>query len=327
MRRRDFITLLGGAAAVAWPLAARAQQPAMPVIGYLGLSSPEAQASTVAGFRKGLIEAGYVEGRNVAIEFRWAESQFDRFPALAVELVRRRVDVIFANSPAAVRAAKAASATIPIVFLMGEDPVKEGLVRSFNRPEANVTGVSDFANQLAGKRLSLLRDTVPKAAVYALLVRPSHPNAESDTKDATAAARVLGLDLRALTADNEREIDTAFATMAQLLVGALFVNIDPFFVDRREQLVALAARHAVPAIYAQRDFPVAGGLMSYGVDRFESSRQAGIYAGRVLKGEKPADLPVQQPTKFEFVINLKTAKALGLDVPPSLLAIADEVFE
>jgi putative tryptophan/tyrosine transport system substrate-binding protein len=234
----------------------------MPVIGYLGLSSPEAQASTVAGFRKGLIESGYDEGRNVAIEFRWAESQFDRFPALAADLVRRRVDVIFANSPAAVRAAKVASATIPIVFLMGEDPVKEGLVPSLNRPGANVTGVSDFANQLAGKRLSLLRDAVPKAEVYALLVRPSNPNAESDTKDATAAARVLGLEFRALTADNEREIDAAFTTMVQLLVGAVFVNIDPFFVDRREQLVALAARHAVPAIYAQRDFPMVGGLMS-----------------------------------------------------------------
>jgi putative ABC transport system substrate-binding protein len=325
MRRRQFITLLGGAAA--WPLAVSAQQPAMPAIGYLGLSSPEAQASTVAGFRRGLIEAGYVEGRNVAIEFRWAESQFDRFPTLAADLVRRRVDVIFANSPAAVRAAKAASTTISIVFLMGEDPVKEGLVPSLNRPGTSVTGVSDFANQLAGKRLSLLRDTVPKAAVYALLVRPSNPNAESDTKDATAAARVLGLDLRALTADNEREIDTAFATMAQLLVGALFVNIDPFFVDRREQLVALAARHAVPAIYAQRDFPMAGGLMSYGVDRFESSRQAGIYVGRVLKGEKPADLPVQQSTKLEFIINLKTAKALGLEISPGVLAFADEVIE
>jgi putative ABC transport system substrate-binding protein len=327
MRRRDFITLIGGVPSMLWPLAARAQQPATPVIGYLGLSSPEAQASTVAGFRKGLTEAGYVEDHNVTIEFRWAESHFDRFPALAADLVRRRVGVIFANSPAAVRAAKAASATIPIVFLMGEDPVKEGLVPSLNRPGANVTGVSDFANQLAGKRLSLLRDTVPKATVYAFLVRPSNPNAESDAMDAMAAARGLGLDLRVLRADNEREIDAAFATMAQLVVGALFVNIDPFFVDRHEQLVALAAHHAVPAIYAQRDFPVAGGLMSYGVDRFESSRQAGAYVGRVLKGEKPADLPVQQSTKLELIINLKAAKALGLEISPGVLAIADEVIE
>jgi putative ABC transport system substrate-binding protein len=326
MRRRDFITLVGGAI-VGLSFSARAQQPALPVIGYLGLNSPEGQAILVAGFRKGLGETGFVEGRNVRIEFRWAGGQFERMPALIADLVRDRVTVIFAGAPSAVRAAQAQTATIPIVFHMGEDPIKEGLVASLNRPGANVTGVSDFANQLAGKRLGLLRDTASKAPVFALLVRPSHPNAESDIKEALAAARMLGLDLRALTADNEREIDTAFAAMAQLRVGALLVNIDPFFSERREQITALAARHALPAIYALREFATAGGLMSYGADRTESSRLAGIYAGRILKGEKPADLPVQQASKFEFVINLKTAKALGLEIPAGVLAIADEVIE
>jgi len=326
MKRREFITLLGGAA-VAWPLAARAQQTAMPVIGYLGLSSPEGQASFLAGFRKGLNETGYVEGRNVAIEFRWAENQFDSFPALAADLVRRRVSVIFAYSPAAARAARAETATIPIVFLMGEDPVKEGLVANLNRPSGNVTGVCDFGNQLAGKRLRLLRDTIPKVAVFALLVRPSHPNVESDTKDTQAAASALGLELRVLTANSERDFETAFAAMARLGVGALSVNLDPVFEERREQLVTLAAHHAIPAIYARREFPTAGGLMSYAADRLESSRLTGIYVGRTLKGEKPADLPVQQSTKFELVINLKTAKTLGVTIPPGVLAIADEVIE
>jgi putative ABC transport system substrate-binding protein len=324
IRRRGFITFLGGAAA--WPLAARAQR-ALPLIGYLGINSREGQASFVAGFRKGLGETGFVEGRNVAIEYRWADGQFERMPGLISDLIRNRVTVIFASAPSAVRAAQAQTATIPIVFHMGEDPIKEGVVASLNRPGANVTGVSDFANQLAGKRLALLRDTVPKGAVYALLVRPSHPNVESDTKDAQVAAYALGLDLRVLMADDEHQIDMAFNTMAQLRIGALFVNIDPFFIDRREQIAALAARHAIPAIYPLREFATAGGLMSYGADRIESSRQTGIYVGRILKGESPADLPVMQATKFELVINLGTAKTLGLTIPPGIFAIADEVIE
>src|SRR5215469_5324621 len=320
MRRREFIKGVAGSA-VACPLAARAQ-PAMPMIGYLGLSSPEGQASFLAGFRKGLSEAGYVHGRNVAIEFRWAENQFDKFPALAADLVRRRVSVIFAYSPSAALAAKAETATIPIVFLMGEDPVKEGLVANLNQPGGNVTGVCDFGNQLAGKRLGLLRDTLPKAGVFALLVRPSHPNVESDTRDAQAAASALGVELRVLTADAERDFETVFAAMVRFRVGALSVNLDPFFEEQRERLVAFAAREAIPAIYARREFPAAGGLMSYAADRLESSRLTGIYVGRILKGEKPADLPVQQSTKFELVLNLKTAKTLSLDIPSGVLAIA-----
>jgi putative tryptophan/tyrosine transport system substrate-binding protein len=320
MNRREFIAGLSGAAV--WPAVAQARQ-AHPVIGFLGINSPEGLANVVAGFHKGLSETGFVEDRNVLIEFRWAGGQFDRMPALIADLVRDRVAVIFASAPSAVRAAQAQTMTIPIVFHMGEDPVKEGVVASLNRPGANVTGVSDFANQLAGKRLSLLRDMVPK--VYALLVKSSHPSAESDTADARAAAQALGLDLRVLTADNE--IDVGFATMTQPRAGALLVNIDPFFTERREQLVALAARYAIPAIFALREFAPAGGLMSYGADRTESSRQAGIYVGRILKGEKPADLPVQQATKFELVINAKTAKALGVEVPETLLATADEVIQ
>ena len=325
LKRRAFITLLGGAAS--WPLAARPQQPAMPVIGYLGLSSSEGQKSFVAGFQKGLSETGYVHGRNVAIEFRWAENEWDRFPLLAADLVRRRVSVIFAYSPAAARAARAETANIPIVFLMGEDPTKEGLVENLNRPGGNVTGVCDFGNQLAGKRLGILRDTVPKAAVFALLMRPSHPNVASDRRDTQAAASALGVELRVLTVDAERDFETAFAAMARLQVGALSVNLDPFFEERRERLVALAAHHEIPTIYARREFPAAGGLMSYAADRVESSRLTGVYVGRILKGEQPADLPVQQSTKFELVLNLKTAKTLSLDIPSGVLAIADEVIE
>jgi ABC-type uncharacterized transport system substrate-binding protein len=261
MHRRQVISLVGGVAA--WPVPARAQQ-ALPVIGYLGLNSPEGQASFVAGFRKGLDESGFVEGRNVLIEFRWAGGQFERMPGLIADLIHNRVTVIFASAPSAVRAAQAQTATIPMVFHMGEDPIKKGVVASLNRPGANVTGVSDFANQLAGKRLALLRDTVPKGVVYALLVRPSHPNAESDTNDTQVTARALGLDLRVLMADDEHQIDMAFTTMAQLRIGALCVNIDPFFTDRREQIAALAARRAIPTIYPLREFAMAGSLMSYG---------------------------------------------------------------
>jgi putative ABC transport system substrate-binding protein len=325
IQRREFIALLGGAAA--WPLAARAQPGAAPVVGFLGLTTPEGFASTITGFRKGLGEAGFVQDRNVAVEFVWAESKMERLPALAADLVRRRVGVIFTSSPTSVRAIMAASASTPVVFIMGEDPVKEGVVASLNRPGGNVTGISDFANQLAGKLLGLMHDTVPKAAAFGLLVNPNHPNVVSDTRDAQVAAAALGRELKVFNAATERDFEPAFAAMAALGIGALFVSTDPFYTDRRERLVALAARHAIPAIYPRREFPLAGGLMSYEADRLETSRLAGIYVGRILKGEKPANLPVLQSAKFEFVINLKAAKALGLDIPSGVLAIADEVIE
>jgi putative tryptophan/tyrosine transport system substrate-binding protein len=263
----------------------------------------------------------------VAIEYRWVAGQYDRYPALAADLVRRRVTVIFANGPIGVRAAQAATATIPIVFTMGEDPVKEGIVASLNRPGGNVTGFSDFDNQLTGKRLSLLRHAVPKAAVFGLLVNPTNPNAESDIKDAQAAADALAWELRVLTASTERELEAAFVAMVREKVGGLLVVVDIFFIDNRDQIIGLAARHAIPAIYERREYATDGGLMSYGVERIETYRQAGIYVGRILKGEKPGDLPVQQSTRFEFVINLKTAKTLGLEIPPGVLAIADAVIE
>jgi putative tryptophan/tyrosine transport system substrate-binding protein len=326
MKRREFIAGLGSAAA--WPLAARAQQPAMPVIGLLVITSPSASAPLVAAFRQGLSEAGYVEGRNVAIDFRSAEGQFDLLPALAADLVRRQVALIFTNGgPVAIRAITVQTATIPIVFAMGEDPVNEGLVASFNRPGGNVTGFVSLANQLNSKRLSLLHDTVPKSKVFAFLVNSNHPNAETEIKEAQAAVAAMGLELLVLTASTERAVETAFATMVQQRVGGLSVSRDPSFIDRREQLSELAARDGIPAIYDRRDFPAAGGLMSYGTSDTDAWRQSGIYTGRILKGEKPADLPVQQSAKFEFVINLKTAKALGLEIPPGVLAIADEVIE
>jgi putative ABC transport system substrate-binding protein len=327
MRRREFIALMGGVAAssLLWPRVTRAQQPAVPVVGLLSAQFPGSSAPMVSGFRQGLSEARYVEGRNVTIEYRWAEGRYDRLPALAADLVRHRVAVIFGNSPPTVRAAKAASATIPIVFSIGEDPVKEGLVASLNRPGGNVTGFSIFTNQLFGKRLGLLRDIVPKAAVLGLLVNPNNPNADPDARDAQVAADALGRQLEVLKAATERDLEAAFTAMVQRQVGALAVGVDASFLDRREQLAALAARHAVPAIYERREYADSGGLMSYGspVDW----RPAGVYVGRILKGEKPADLPVQQATKFEFVINLKTAKALGLEIPPGVLAIADAVIE
>jgi putative ABC transport system substrate-binding protein len=325
MRRRQFITLVGGAAA--WPLAARGQQPAMPVVGYIGNGTAEAGASALAALRKGLAETGYVEGRNVALEVRWTENDFSRLPALTADLVRRRVDVIYANSPAAVRAAKAATSAIPIVFMVGEDALKEGLVQSLNRPGGNVTGYSDFANQLAGKRLGLLHDAVPKAASFALLVDPTNPNAEPDTKEMQTAAAARGLQLSVLPAGGERDFESTFAEIGRLRIEALIINTAPYLLGLREQFVALAARQAIPTMFDRREFPTAGGLLSYGTDRLDSIRQAAVYVGRVLKGEKPADLPVQQATKFELVLNLKTAKALGLDIPPGVLAIVDEVIE
>ena len=315
MKRREFITLLGGAA-IAWPLTARAQQPAMPVIGFLGGGSPDTDANRVRAFRQGLSETGYVEDKNVAIEYRWAEGQYDRFPALAAELVRRQVDVIAAfGGTASALPAKAATTSIPIVFSVAVDPVEFGLVDSLNRPGGNITGVTLLSVVLGPKLLELLHELVPTATVMALLVNPTSPLAETLLRDAQAAARTLGLQLHVLHASTERDFDSVFATLVQLRAGALVIGADAFFTNHSEQLAALALRHAVPAIYATREFAVAGGLISYGPSIADSWRLMGIYTGRILKGEKPADLPVQQVTKVELVINLKIAKALGITFP------------
>ncbi len=326
MRRRNFIALLGGVA-VGWPLAARAQQTAMPVVGFLGTRGPGEAPHLLAAFRRGLQEAGYIDGRSVAIEYRFAENQYDRLPALAADLVRHRVAVIATNGAGA-RAAKAATATIPIVFVGGFDPVETGLVASLNRPGGNITGVSVFDVELGPKRLELLHEAVPAATTIAVLVNPTSPTrAESIVSDLRTAALAVGVQLDILNASTDKEIEAAFASVVRQGMGGLVIGGDPFFTSRAEQLTGLALRHAVPAIFGWREFAMAGGLMTYGTSLADSFRLAGVYTGRILKGEKPADLPVQQPTKFELVINLKTAKALGVTIPPVLLGTADEAIE
>jgi putative tryptophan/tyrosine transport system substrate-binding protein len=326
VKRREFITLLGGAAA-AWPLAARAQQAAMPVVGFLSSGSAEAFAPLVAAFRDGLREAGYVEGHNVAIEFAWASGRYDTLPSMAADLVSRHVAVIVATGGAvAGLAAKAATSTIPIVVVSGDDLVKYGLVDSVSQPTGNITGVTLFIDVLEAKRVEILTDLLP-TAVLAILINPRNPNAETEMREAQAAAQQRGRELRVLTASNEGEIDAAFATLAQQAGAALTIGTDTFFYSRADRLVGLAARHAIPTVYFHRSFALAGGLISYGATFTDELRMAGQYAGRVLAGEKTNNLPILQPSKFELVINLKTAKALGIEVPPTLSARADEVIE
>jgi putative tryptophan/tyrosine transport system substrate-binding protein len=326
IRRRDFITLLGGAV-TPLPLAARAQQSRVPVIGFIASRAAADSSRLVAAFLAGLKETGFVEGQNVAIEYRWAQGRYDRLPGLAADLVGRQVEVIFATSPPAALAAKAATTMIPIVFNVGADPIKIGLVNSFSRPASNVTGLYLVTTQLEPKRLQVLSEMVPTAALIAVLVNPTSPELENITNEVKATARNLGRQLRILNASTERDFDTAFASLAQLRAGGLVIGADAFFVSRSEQLAALALRHAVPAIYQFRAFAAAGGLMSYGSNLTDAYRLAGVYTGRILKGEKPADLPIQQSTKVELIINLKTAKALGLTVPLPLSGRADELIE
>ncbi len=328
MKRREFITLFGGAAA-AWPLAARAQQAAMPVVGLVNARSPEASERQVAAFRKGLNEAGYVEGQNVTAEYHWLNGQYDRLPSLMADLVRRRVAVIAtpgATLPAL--AAKAATATVPIVFGVAEDPVGLGLVASLARPGGNATGINIFLNEVVAKRLGLLHELVPKAVRVAVLVNPANaPSAEATLRDLPEAARAIGLQTQVLTASTSREIEAAFATLVRERADALFVAPDAFFISRRVQFVTLAARYGIPTAHNAREEVEAGGLMSYGTDLRDMWRQVGVYTGQILKGAKPADLPVMQATKFEFVINLQTARALGIEVPNSIQLIADELIE
>jgi ABC-type uncharacterized transport system substrate-binding protein len=330
INRRSFVSLLCGAVAAAslhWPRAARAQQ-AMPVVGFLSGASAWEFAHMAEAFRQGLGDAGFVEGRNVLVEYRWAEGRYDRVPTLAADLIRRGVAVIAATGGvSSVLAAKAATTSIPIVFANGSDPVKFGVVERLNRPGGNITGATFFNNVLGPKRLQVLRDVAPKAAVIALLVNPTNPNTEFDASEIETAARSVGVRILRVNAGSEREFDRAFATMREQGVGALIVNSDAFFYARRDQLIELATRLAVPAIFELREWAAAGGLMSYGASIAEAYRKAGGYAGRILRGEAPGDLPIQQATRFELVINLKTAKALGLTVPPAMLALADEVIE
>jgi len=326
MRRREFISLLGGAAA--WPLAARAQQSARPVIGFLSSRSPAESASDVAGFRQGLAQTGYVENQNLAIEYRWAENRYERLPALAADLVGRQVAVIAAlGGPVTALAVKAATKTVPFVFITGVDPVKLGLVASFARPGGNATGLNIFITAIEAKRLGLLRELVPTAARIAVIVNPNSPEVDSQLNDVQTGADAVGWELQILRVGSEAEFDSAFATLARSAVEALLVAADPFFNSQRERIVALAARHKIPAIYEARGYAVAGGLMSYGPNLPDAYRQVGLYTGQILKGAKPANLPVIQPTALELVINLKTAKAVGIEVPPTLLARADEVIE
>jgi len=325
MQRREFITFLGGAAVV-WPLTARAQRPAMPVVGFLRSTSLAGSTHLVTAFSQGLKETGFVEGQNIAIEFRSAENQADRLPALVAELIRRPVAVIVGDIPSAL-AAKATTATVPIIFATGADPVREGIVASLNRPGSNITGVVFFNAVLGAKRLQLLQQLVPKATTIGMLVNPNNPNTEAEKSDVQAAAQSMGRQLIIFEVSSDRDIDAAFATFVQRGANAVFVGSGSFLNSNRERVVALTARHELPAIYAQREATVAGGLMSYGASITDAYRQAGIYAGRILKGVKPTDLPVMRSTKFQFVINLKTAKTLGLEFHPQLLALADEVVE
>jgi putative ABC transport system substrate-binding protein len=329
MRRRDFITILGSTvAAMAWPLAARTQQPALPVVAFIRVGSADAAARFVAAFRKGLNEAGYVEGQNVTVEYHWLESQYDRLPALMADLVRRQVAVIATPGNVPSIAAKAATATIPIVFGVGDDPVKLGLVASLARPGGNATGINFFVQEVVAKRLRLLHELVPKAVRVAVLVNPANASpAESTLREVQQSAPTIGLQTQILNASTIGEIDAAFATLARERPDALFVAGDAFFLDRRVQFATLTARDRIPSAYSVRELVAAGGLMSYGTDIADVFRQVGVYTGSILKGAKPADLPVLQSTKFEFVINLQTARALGIEVPPGVLSIADEVIE
>jgi putative tryptophan/tyrosine transport system substrate-binding protein len=326
VKRREFITLIGGT--MAWPFMAAAQQPAMPIIGFLSTRSPEDIPHLLAAFRRGLAENGYVEGQNVTIEYRWALGQYDRLRALAAELAGRPVVMfVTAGGEPAALAAKAATSTLPIAFIIGGDPVKVGLAASYNRPGGNATGISILTSMLDPKRLGLLHELMPQAATVGALLNPNFPGFEGQLKDVQEAARAIGVQIFVLRASDDREVEAVFETVAQQRIPALVIGADPFFDTQRDKLVALAARHAVPAMYHFREFVTAGGLMSYGIDISEVWRQIGGYAGRILKGAKPADLPVMQPTKFEFVINLKTAKALGLAIPAGLLSFVDEVIE
>jgi len=327
MKRRDFITLLGGGAAAAWPLAAHAQQRGMPVVGFLNGASSAGYARYLAAFRAGLRETGFIEGQSVAVEYRWADGEYDRLPALAAELVRRQVAVISGANSGAAQAAKAATTTIPIVFSLGSDPVSLGLVASLSRPGGNLTGVANLTIEVAPKRLELLRELLPAVTTFGVLLNPAGPNAEMETRDLQAAAGTLGVQLHILHASTEPDIDTAFAMLAQLRAGGLVISPDVFFNSRTEKLAALALHYALPAVYQFPEFAEAGGLMSYSGTLRDSYRLVGVYTGRILKGESPANLPVQQATKVELIINLKTAKSLGITFPLTLLGRADEVIE